>query len=62
MDRSSSNRWAPHPDSSVLHAPGTCTKCDRYPERQHFRIEHLLNFTNEPGPISQPRPVTGAWR
>lgn len=35
----------PHCDSQVLHAPGECRYCDKYPEAQALRIRARVNFT-----------------
>lgn len=35
----------PHCDMDVLHAPGECEYCDRYPERQTKRREARVAFT-----------------
>jgi hypothetical protein len=34
-----------HCDSKVLHQPGFCEYCDKYPEAQQKRIELGVNFT-----------------
>lgn len=53
----------PHCDSRVLHAPGECKHCDRYPDWQRLRETYLVNFTgkNEPGktqcPAERQRPL-----
>lgn len=39
--------WAPHCDQSVLHSPGTCSHCDKYPDWQHGREVQRINFTGE---------------
>jgi hypothetical protein len=41
---------APHCDQSVLHAPGECAYCDRYPKRQQGRIDAKIAFTGGPVP------------
>lgn len=35
----------PHCDSRVLHKPGECTYCDKYPEWQELREAWGINFT-----------------
>lgn len=35
----------PHCNSEVLHAPGECIYCDRYPERQKVRAAGKTPFT-----------------
>jgi hypothetical protein len=35
----------PHCNSEVLHAPGTCTYCDLYADRQQIRIASNTPFT-----------------
>lgn len=62
LDERSKVRWSPHPEWDILHAPGKCSACDEFPERQNRRIRFGLNFTNEPGVVKQPHPVQGAWR
>lgn len=44
---------APHPhcNTEVLHAPGECEFCDKYPERQQGRIVSKTPFS----------PVDQAW-
>lgn len=37
----------PHCDSLVLHAPGACVYCDKYPEKQDERIRNTTAFTGE---------------
>jgi hypothetical protein len=37
----------PHCDSLVLHAPGECVYCDRYPDAQAKRVADGVNFTGE---------------
>jgi hypothetical protein len=39
--------WAPHCDQSVLHAPGVCEHCDKYPDWQELRERWRINFTGE---------------
>lgn len=36
---------APHCDSLVLHGPGECKFCDRYPDWQDARIRENIAFT-----------------
>lgn len=36
---------APHCNTEVLHAPGECYYCDRYPERQRVRAASGTPFT-----------------
>lgn len=47
----------PHCDSRVLHAPGACVYCDRYPTRQTFRLRAGVNFTGETDPSKFPCPA-----
>lgn len=53
----------PHCDQRVLHAPGECVYCDKYPDHQELRSVWGLNFTGhrEPGklvcPAEQRRPI-----
>ena len=37
--------YAPHCDSSVLHAPGECEFCDKYTDWQAYRETARINFT-----------------
>lgn len=46
----------PHCDSKVLHAPGKCEFCDKYPEAQ--RMLDKINFTGESDPDKTPCPST----
>lgn len=38
---------SPHCDIDVLHAPGTCKTCDKYPSRQYNRVLAKVCFTGE---------------
>lgn len=46
----------PHCDQNVLHAPGACVYCDKYPEAQMKRIEDYINFTGGDDPNASPCP------
>lgn len=49
----------PHCDSRVLHAPGECEYCDRYPAWQEYRQLARIAFTgHEPGEYELPCPST----
>lgn len=48
----------PHCDSLVLHGPGKCQFCDRFPERQEKRLAAGINFTGENLPERKPCPST----
>jgi hypothetical protein len=37
----------PHCDQDVLHAPTTCQYCDMFPEKQQYRLDNSINFTDE---------------
>lgn len=37
--------YAPHCDSSILHEPGSCVYCDRYPELQEYRTVSRIAFS-----------------
>jgi len=37
--------YAPHCDSSILHAPGACQYCDSYPDFQEYRVLARIAFT-----------------
>lgn len=37
----------PHCDQSILHAPGVCDFCDKYPYEQSLRLQWRINFTGE---------------
>lgn len=47
----------PHCDELVLHAPGTCEYCDRYPVDQAIRVSEGINFTGEGNPNKKPCPA-----
>lgn len=38
----------PHCDSNILHAPGDCVYCDKYPEKQAERVREGVRFTGSP--------------
>lgn len=38
--------WAPHCDTTILHAPGKCVYCDHFPDFQHYRHFMRVAFTN----------------
>jgi hypothetical protein len=40
--------FAPHCDQSILHAPGECEFCDKYPDWQEMRTTQRIAFTGEP--------------
>ncbi len=46
-----------HCDQYVLHAPKTCTYCDKYPDLQEFRIVHKMNFTDQLDTTKLPCPA-----
>lgn len=48
----------PHCDSKIMHSVGTCIYCDKYPERQQYRIDSNTNFSNENDPNKLPCPST----
>jgi hypothetical protein len=48
--------YAPHCDSSILHAPGVCVYCDEYPDWQEYRQVTRTNFTGENDPHKAPCP------
>jgi len=59
----------PHCDPQILHAPGLCEYCDRYPKRQQSRLDTKTLFTGETArdgwnacPADRRRPPSGeAW-
>lgn len=51
-------RPMPHCDNLILHAPGRCTYCDRYPEAQALRDWWHIGFTNHHDPDRLPCPST----
>lgn len=53
-----SNRVAPHCDQSILHAPGVCEYCDKYPDWQELRNFWGINFTGGDDPKKAPCPST----
>lgn len=52
MDADGNINQAPHCDPLVLHEPGTCVFCDKYPDRQNARINRRVAFTGEHHPLS----------
>lgn len=42
--------YAPHCDPRVLHAPGECKHCDKYPDWQGVRELWVINFTRHRDP------------
>lgn len=40
--------YMPHCDSSILHAPGACVYCDKYPDYQEARKVARIAFTGSP--------------
>lgn len=44
---------APHCDMRVLHSPGSCEYCDKYPERQAIREANLIMFTDDDPRLKQ---------
>lgn len=59
----------PHCDSDVLHAPGVCAHCDRYPEAQALRVATGINFTGQhdwyktlcPSELGRPLELIERW-
>lgn len=47
LDEDGNISQAPHCDALVLHAPGICKSCDKYPDRQNARIARRVAFTGE---------------
>jgi hypothetical protein len=47
----------PHCDSKVLHAPGVCSYCDEYPERQQARYDEGVAFTGQVNAALKPDPA-----
>lgn len=41
----------PHCDSQILHYPGECDTCDKYPQLQANRILDRINFTGHYDPL-----------
>lgn len=52
--------FAPHCDQRILHAPGTCVYCDKYPDWQEHRETAGINFsnTNDPDRVACPSTQT----
>jgi hypothetical protein len=48
----------PHCDSNILHAPGVCIYCDKFPDAQLARIKNGVNFTGEYHEALRPDPAT----
>jgi hypothetical protein len=46
----------PHCDDLVMHAPGECVYCDKYPISQDFRERYGINFTGHHDPAKEPCP------
>lgn len=46
----------PHCDQSILHAPGVCEYCDKYPYEQSLREHWRMNFTGEHDESKAPCP------
>lgn len=40
--------FAPHCDSSILHAPGACVHCDKYSDWQEYRKVARIAFSGTP--------------
>lgn len=64
----------PHCDSLILHRPGTCEYCDRYPDRQALRYKQGIAFSNDsashvqaldlipcPSTVKRPADVRDRW-
>jgi hypothetical protein len=47
----------PHCDSNILHAPGQCVYCDKYPDEQLWRYKANINYTGEDIPGKLPCPA-----
>lgn len=54
VDKDESDCRHPHCDEWVLHAPGECIHCDKYPKRQELRNTYGINFTGDT--TEPPRP------
>ena len=50
--------YMPHCDQSILHAPGKCEHCDKYPDWQEMRVRQRINFTGEHDEDKAPCPST----
>ena len=48
----------PHCDSNVLHRPGSCVFCDKFPDAQLSRIYGRINFTGDSDPELLPDPAS----
>jgi hypothetical protein len=46
---------APHCDSSILHAPGICEYCDKYPDWQYYRSLARIAFTGAENELGDER-------
>lgn len=47
----------PHCDPRILHAPGECNICDKYPSLQKARRKMMINFTGQNEPNFGPCPA-----
>lgn len=43
----------PHCDSRILHAPGECKYCDKYPDWQTLRVTWKIAFTGHPPQLGE---------
>ncbi len=50
--------YMPHCDQRVLHRPGTCVYCDKFPDLQHAREVMMINFTDTNDRDKVPCPST----
>jgi len=48
----------PHCDGAILHSPGSCIYCDKYPSRQQYRVESNTNFSDKNDSTKLPCPST----
>lgn len=48
----------PHCDALILHMPGQCVVCDKFPDYQYDRIMDRRNFTGEYEDYKEPDPAT----
>lgn len=52
--------YAPHCDSTILHAPGLCKYCDMHPDWQEYRQVAHIAFTGQ-SPTDHRAPCPSTW-
>lgn len=54
----SDRAYMPHCDQRILHAPGECVHCDKFPEWQEARVHQMVNFTGHTDPHCSADPAS----